>query len=81
MSESVDWPEDAIFENGKYQCKCIMCDVLFVGLKRRAYCRKCHDELEKVGCWYITEDYSNSDPHRCRKSCVPGTLTCEEHRE
>jgi hypothetical protein len=36
--------------------------------------------LAKVGCWHITEDYSNSDPHRCRKPCVDGTMFCEEHQ-
>jgi hypothetical protein len=72
VSKSVDWLEDAVFENGKYQCKCIMCEGVFVGMKRRAYCRKCHDELEKAGCWYITEDFSNSDPASLSKALRSG---------
>ncbi len=34
-----------------------------------------------AGCWHITHDYSNSDPHHCRKPCVSGTLFCAEHQE
>jgi hypothetical protein len=80
MGTQSDWPEDAAFENGNYQCQCLACDVYFVGLKRRQYCRKCQKGFELAGCWHITKDYSNSDPHRCRKPCVPGTMQCEQHQ-
>jgi hypothetical protein len=33
-----------------------------------------------AGCWHITHDYSNSDPHHCRKPCVSGSRYCEEHQ-
>jgi len=34
-----------------------------------------------AGCWHITQDYSNSDPHHCRKPCIPGTLYCADHQQ
>jgi hypothetical protein len=34
-----------------------------------------------AGCWHITHDYSNSDPHHCRKACVPGTQYCADHQK
>jgi hypothetical protein len=40
-----DWPGDAIYENGKYQCRCEKCRRMFTGLKRRVLCRICHEEF------------------------------------
>jgi len=40
-----DWPGDAIYENGNYNCRCQKCRRIFVGLKRRVLCRICHEEF------------------------------------
>lgn len=36
--------------------------------------------LVLAGCWHIIQDFSNSDPHRCRKPCVGETLYCDQHQ-
>lgn len=38
---SRDWPEDFTHENGNYQCRCIFCECMFVGHKRRVICKAC----------------------------------------
>ena len=38
-----DWVDDSRHENGRYQCRCIDCNHLFVGHKRRVLCKKCHE--------------------------------------
>lgn len=40
-SRPVDWTEDAAHENGNYQCRCLNCNRLFVGHKRRLVCKVC----------------------------------------
>lgn len=41
-----DWPEDAGHENGNYQNRCIYCQRLFIGHKRRVVCRICYYEAK-----------------------------------
>lgn len=36
-----DWDEYAAHENGRYQCRCRVCDNLFIGHKRRVTCKAC----------------------------------------
>lgn len=36
-----DWTEDFDHENGQYQCRCITCNNLFIGHKRRLVCKVC----------------------------------------
>ena len=36
-----DWPEDFIYENGTYTCKCVSCGLQFNGYKRRVQCKVC----------------------------------------
>lgn len=43
-----DWPEDARFENGNYQNRCCACSTMFIGYKRRYFCRKCSTEGERI---------------------------------
>ncbi len=38
---SPDWTEDFSHENGNYQNRCIHCDCLFMGHKRRVTCKVC----------------------------------------
>lgn len=38
---SRDWPEDAKHENGRYFCRCCICNEVFIGHKRRVVCREC----------------------------------------
>lgn len=40
-NEAGSWPEDFAHENGNYQCRCICCNDLFMGHKRRVVCRVC----------------------------------------
>jgi hypothetical protein len=42
--ENKDWPEDHRFENGMYTCRCLSCKDLFLGHKRRLYCKECYNE-------------------------------------
>ena len=45
-----NWPEDFKFENGMYQNKCLSCNRLFIGHKRRVRCRICAKaEIKKGG--------------------------------
>lgn len=48
MSENIecDWPEDAAYENGSYFCSCATCGKEFTGHKRRACCKKCHNDTQ-----------------------------------
>lgn len=39
--QPVDWTEDATHENGNYQCRCLNCNRLFMGHKRRLICKDC----------------------------------------
>lgn len=36
-----DWSEDAGHENGNYQNRCLLCDQIFTGHKRRVICKEC----------------------------------------
>lgn len=36
-----DWTEDFPGENGNYQCRCMECEALFYGHKRRLICKVC----------------------------------------
>lgn len=36
-----DWEEDFTHENGQYICHCCICDLNFIGYKRRAVCKSC----------------------------------------
>jgi len=40
-----DWVEDFQEENGYYQNKCKECEDLFVGYKRRLFCKVCYIKL------------------------------------
>lgn len=44
------------------------------------WCKEIQTLKASAGCWHITHDYSNSDPHHCRKPCVDGTLFCNDHQ-
>ena len=39
-----DWVEDFQHENGQYSCKCVKCENVFIGYKRRAVCKLCAAE-------------------------------------
>lgn len=39
-----DWPDDALKENGSYNCQCANCGSNFVGHKRRVMCRECAEK-------------------------------------
>ncbi len=36
-----NWIEDFVFDNGKYANRCVECEFLFLGHKRRPYCKVC----------------------------------------
>jgi hypothetical protein len=36
-----DWPEDFAHENGEYMCRCVHCEHIFFGHKRRVSCKVC----------------------------------------
>lgn len=38
-----DWVEDFTTNSGTYQCRCIYCEQLFIGYKRRITCKVCHN--------------------------------------
>ena len=38
---ALDWTEDFSHENGNYQCRCIECNSVFLGHKRRVVCKVC----------------------------------------
>jgi len=48
-----DYPEDWSHENGNYQCRCIRCDIQFIGHKRRVLCKVCNvkQPQESVSEW------------------------------
>ena len=49
-----DWPEDFHLENGNYYCRCVSCNIQFVGYKRRIYCKVCHNaEKRKYKIWQL----------------------------
>ena len=35
------FPEDEKYENGSYFCRCVFCNNIFVGYKRRVCCKLC----------------------------------------
>lgn len=39
-----DWTEDFPHENGRYQCHCVECGLMFYGHKRRHICKLCANE-------------------------------------
>lgn len=43
-----DWPEDFEHENGQYQNVCEKCKTLFMGNKRRFYCKTCSTVPDEV---------------------------------
>lgn len=45
------------------------------------WCEQIQQLKASVGCWHVTQEYSNSDPHHCRKPCVDGTIYCHEHQQ
>ncbi len=40
-----DWLEDASFENGNYESRCVECEQPFIGYKRRVLCKACSELL------------------------------------
>ncbi len=47
--DACDYPEDAPYENGSYLNRCVECQRLFVGHKRRVFCKVCEErQREKV---------------------------------
>lgn len=42
-----DFPEDFIFENGRYQNTCIQCKQLFMGFKRKLTCKVCENDNKR----------------------------------
>lgn len=36
-----DWPEDFEHENGMYYNRCVQCNCIFLGYKRRVVCKVC----------------------------------------
>lgn len=45
---SRDWTEDSHLENGNYQNRCIRCEQLFLGYKRRPICKSCHNQNKPI---------------------------------
>ena len=43
MNINKDWIEDPSLENGKYLNQCLSCRELFIGHKRRVYCKECNN--------------------------------------
>lgn len=39
-----DWVEDFEHENGQYQNMCLGCSAIFLGHKRRHFCKQCADD-------------------------------------
>lgn len=46
MNNESNFPEDFQLENGNYQVKCSHCEQLFLGYKRRFYCKKCQNQID-----------------------------------
>jgi hypothetical protein len=44
-SSEKDWPEDFSHENGNYQNRCVRCEAVFLGHKRRVCCKTCDKPL------------------------------------
>lgn len=42
-----NYPEDSIYENGEYYCRCLTCNNTFIGYKRRVTCKLCSIESKK----------------------------------
>ena len=38
-----NWQEDYRLDNGNYQCRCVSCKNMFMGLKGRIICRECYN--------------------------------------
>ena len=45
-----DWEEDWGHEDGMYYCRCMRCNEMFIGYKRRVVCKEC-DALPKTDPW------------------------------
>jgi hypothetical protein len=45
-----DWPEDFNHENGRYQCRCVVCGGMFYGHKRRVVCKECATTPKTAKC-------------------------------
>ena len=43
-----DWTEDFKYDNGKYQNECVECGSLFLGHKRRVFCKECKQGEKKA---------------------------------
>lgn len=52
-----DWPEDFSYENGNYTNNCCRCKQLFVGHKRRVFCKECTNAVTETE----NHDKENSD--------------------
>ena len=66
-----DWHEDFEHENGRYQCRCIVCGEMFDGHKRRNVCRHCAAKapvepaaewVEKAKRWITNYRGGDGDP-------------------
>ena len=42
-----NWNEDSNLENGNYFCKCVQCEIGFIGHKRRHICKNCDTKNQK----------------------------------
>ncbi len=50
LNKIKDWKEDFNLENGKYLNKCIKCNTVFLGHKRRWICKECFEkESNRLG--------------------------------
>ncbi len=45
-AEARDWLEDSHLENGNYNCRCGSCGEIFIGHKRRPFCKSCAEDIE-----------------------------------
>ena len=67
-----DWTEDFGHENGQYPNRCIVCEALFYGYKRRHVCKVCvrHKDPEAAPSatqrtfedWWISASFDTMDP-------------------
>jgi hypothetical protein len=44
-----NWQEDFNHENGQYQCRCVDCQIIFLGHKRRGMCKLCAQKTPTMG--------------------------------
>jgi len=61
-----DWTEDFSHENGNYLNKCLKCNKLFYGYKRRCICKLCKNKIEDV----YAEDCKFFDCAQGRDICI-----------